>query len=67
MSIPKRQRDLQRLCGPGWSISVTGGNHVMLKHDNGTVIYTGQTPSDRRAVRNLRASLRRVSRTGKEE
>lgn len=44
----------------GWSIEETKRSHIQLKGPNGALIHTGGTPSDHRAVRNLRAQIRRA-------
>lgn len=44
----------------GWVVSRTGSDHIRLKAPNGSNAFTSNTPSDRRAVHNLRAELRRL-------
>jgi predicted RNA binding protein YcfA (HicA-like mRNA interferase family) len=46
----------------GWSLQPTNGGHWKLTHRSGTVVVTGSSPGDRRALANLRAMLRRVER-----
>lgn len=43
----------------GWRLIVTNGGHLKWAAPNGEVVFSSRTPSDRRAVMNLRADLRR--------
>lgn len=43
----------------GWEVTKTRGGHWKFKAPNGDVIFTGSTPSDKRAWLNVRAHLRR--------
>lgn len=49
-------RDLEQR---GWSVEVTGGNHYKLKGPRGQIVFCPGTPSDHRALKNLKAMLRR--------
>lgn len=46
----------------GCAVKMTGASHLRLKHPSGWIVITSQTPSDKRAVRNLVAELRRHAR-----
>ena len=43
----------------GWSVAKTRGNHVKWASPTGAVVFSASTPSDRRAIHNIRAMLRR--------
>lgn len=60
--IPKDQRQLARLAESlGWVIRRTGGGHFQwLSPDGTTIIVTHGTASDWRALRNMKAQLRRA-------
>jgi hypothetical protein len=60
-----------RLCGDyrqvlldaarrGWTVTPTRGGHVKLTFRSGAIVFTGSTPSDWRAGRNLDRQLRRL-------
>jgi len=46
----------------GWCVERTGGGHMRFRSPDPTApfIITSSTPSDQRAVRNMRAMLRRA-------
>jgi predicted RNA binding protein YcfA (HicA-like mRNA interferase family) len=47
----------------GWRVELTRrGGHVRLVHPDGPVVVAASTPSDFRALANLRSMLRRVER-----
>ncbi len=48
----------------GCAVRATGHNHLRLAHPSGWVVVASGTPSDARALRNLRAELRRQARRG---
>lgn len=48
----------------GWVITDTGGNHFKLKHTTGPIVFVSRTASDYRAIRNVRADMRRALRNG---
>jgi hypothetical protein len=54
-------RDLKRIPGVT-QVTVTRGVHYRLLLTNGTVCFTGSTPSDVRSVRNTAARIRRMLR-----
>lgn len=45
---------------PGWTVCTRRGGHVRVQAPDGRVYFTGSSPSDYRAVRALRAGLRRM-------
>jgi predicted RNA binding protein YcfA (HicA-like mRNA interferase family) len=47
----------------GWTISVTNGGHLRLRHPNGATVFTASSPSDRRARTAVAADLRRAERS----
>lgn len=49
---------------PHWRPSPTGSGHLKLTSPTGAVVYAGSTPSNWRALKNLRAQLRRLERGG---
>jgi predicted RNA binding protein YcfA (HicA-like mRNA interferase family) len=53
---------LRNVQASGWQVSVSGGNHLKLKHPSGRTITMAATPSDWRAFANARATLRRELR-----
>lgn len=60
-----KARELVRLAErDGWRVSTTGSNHLRLEHPQASgPVFTGSTPSDRRALHNARAMMKRVMRT----
>jgi hypothetical protein len=44
----------------GWTVRLTGRDHLRFQGPDGQVIFASQTPSDHRAHLNLRAMLRRA-------
>ena len=56
------ERLLRQASACGWQISRTRKSHWLLRHPSGAVVVTGSSPSDGRALANLRAMLRRVER-----
>lgn len=43
----------------GWVISIRTNNHLVWTSPTGAKVYTAATPSDYRAVRNIRRDLRK--------
>lgn len=44
----------------GWTVGITGGNHLRWTHTaSGEVVFSAATPSDRRAILNIRKTLGR--------
>jgi predicted RNA binding protein YcfA (HicA-like mRNA interferase family) len=60
------KRDLAKLLpaarARGWQVAPTCGGHWKLTHPGGGIVVTSSSPSDHRALANLRAQLRRVER-----
>lgn len=46
----------------GWTVKRGGNGHWKCRHVNGALVVMGSTPSDRRALKNFRARLRRAVR-----
>lgn len=44
----------------GWSVKVRRNSHYKITNPEGESYYCGSTPSDVRAVKNVRAALRRM-------
>lgn len=42
----------------GWSVSLSNGNHLKWVAPNGKVIFTSKTPSDARAIDNIKRDLK---------
>jgi predicted RNA binding protein YcfA (HicA-like mRNA interferase family) len=54
---------LRSAAARGWRVELTRrGAHVRLVHPSGAVVVAAGTPSDCRALANLRAQLRRIER-----
>lgn len=51
----------------GWEVARTNGGHFRWKHPNGSIVFTGSTPSDRRALKNIETHLRRVERQAEQD
>jgi hypothetical protein len=47
----------------GGSVTTTRGNHLRIELPQGGTVYTSSTPSDWRSLKNMQATLRRMSRT----
>ncbi len=59
--IPRLWRDLARHAQTaGWTIRRTRNSHLVWTSPAGARLVTSCSPSDRRAVRNHRAALRRA-------
>lgn len=60
MIVPKDFRPLAKAARKqGWTLATRGSGHISWTAPSGFVHYSESTPSDVRAVRNLRAALRR--------
>lgn len=44
----------------GWEIVKTNGGHFKWTHPDGAIMFTAQTPSDPRAIKNIESRIRRV-------
>jgi hypothetical protein len=62
--MTKKMRRLLRDLRPDVPLVIedTRGGHIKLILPNGAVVYCAGTPSDRRTVRHVRASIRRAMR-----
>lgn len=59
----KRLREIAAIFGPlGWTWSITNGGHVRWTHASGAIVFAAYSPSDHRAVRNLKSQLRRMTK-----
>ena len=47
----------------GWTVTRTGGDHYRWQGPCGQLVFSASTPSDRRGLSNLRATLRREGLT----
>jgi hypothetical protein len=45
----------------GWKIDKTNGGHLRFRGPKGELVYSASTPSDWRALANLRAQLKRAT------
>ncbi len=64
-SIGKMRREIARL---GWRTERTLGGHLRCSHPGAAhYIYAASTPSDYRAWKNLRASMKRALKAGEQE
>lgn len=62
MSIQKQLKQLQqKYAARGWSFQYTGAGHFKCSHAKGFT-HIGSTLSDRRAIQNIEAQLRRIER-----
>lgn len=56
-------KDLEQLIkrgrSEGWAVEKTNGGHVKWTHTDGEFMFSAQTPSDWRAIRNIAAILDR--------
>jgi hypothetical protein len=60
----RTMRDLAREYGA--TLDVTGSCHYRLRLPSGAIVFAPGTPSDWRALRNVRAELRRAAEQVKE-
>jgi predicted RNA binding protein YcfA (HicA-like mRNA interferase family) len=58
-AVRSRIRELLR---DGWVVSLTGNNHVKLRHPNGRFVVTPLTSDKSRTLRDLNARVARVER-----
>jgi hypothetical protein len=59
MSMLKELRSLLELATQqGWTVEQRNTNHYKLVAPNGKVVFTSSTPSDRRAIENIKRDLR---------
>ena len=56
--MTKELRELARVAeAQGWEVTPTNSGHVRWRPKTGGLYFSGGTPSDKRALRNLRAAL----------
>ena len=61
--MPKDLRQfLRSIEDEGWNWHFRRSGHLRLDGPNGEVVFTGGTPTDKRAVKNLRSDMRRETR-----
>jgi hypothetical protein len=59
MSMTKELKSLLELATQqGWRVEQRNTNHYKLVAPNGKVVFTSSTPSDRRAIENIKRDLR---------
>lgn len=59
-ALPGVWRELaERAVSQGWSINLTGSDHIRWVSPSGVVVISSQTPSDHRSFKNTRAELAR--------
>lgn len=67
-SQPKRgmHKDLRQFLRSiekdGWGWHIRRNGHLRLDGPNGEVVFTGGTPTDNRAIKNLRSDMRRETK-----
>jgi predicted RNA binding protein YcfA (HicA-like mRNA interferase family) len=62
MSNPLRREVIREAVRAGWSATLTRGSHVKLVHASGAIVICAGTSGDCRAIRHVRAELRRQLR-----
>lgn len=61
MSAPLRQPIVLELQAAGWEVALSKKNHLRATHPRATApLFLGGTPSDRRAVANVRSQAKRL-------
>jgi hypothetical protein len=61
------RRDIEKILSieaPGSKLTITGGGHIRITLPNGAPVFCASTPSDGRALRNVRTIIRRCLRSG---
>jgi predicted RNA binding protein YcfA (HicA-like mRNA interferase family) len=61
---PSLERLLRQASACGWQVTRTRGGHGRLLHPGGGTVMMSGTPSDRRALLNMRVQMRRVAERG---
>jgi hypothetical protein len=56
------KQQLRQAEAHGWQVTHTRNGHWRLLYPGGGVVVTSSTPSDHRALANLRAQMRRAER-----
>src|SRR5690349_17425422 len=62
--IEQLRREMRRR---GWRISTTGSGHLLWRGPGGERVVTSLTPSNKRAIKQIRADLRRETRMAEEQ
>lgn len=57
---------LQEVEADGWSWELRRSGHLKLTGPSGEIAFAAATPSDRRALQNIRSDMRRATRQVKE-
>lgn len=58
----KTHREIERLAkAHGYTVGRTSGSHLELSREGYPTLHFGTTPSDYRAIRNLRGQMRRAT------
>lgn len=61
--LSKDTRAVVRQCvRTGWTLDGTGSGHVRLTHPSGSIITVASSPSDWRALQDLKARVRRAEK-----
>jgi len=59
-ALPRVWRELaEKAVAQGWSINLTGSDHIRWVSPSGVIVTSSQTPSDHRSFKNTRAELAR--------
>lgn len=59
-SLGEMRRIRDAATAAGWTVATSGGNHLRwTPPDGGACVFTSATPSDRRALQNMRRDFRR--------
>ena len=53
---------IKELKPEGWTAELTRGDHIALVHPRYGKVFCSQTPSDRRALQNIRQEIRAAQR-----
>lgn len=60
-ALPKVWREIaEKAVAQGWSIALTGSDHIRWVSPSGVIVTSSQTPSDHRSIKNTRAELARI-------
>lgn len=60
MRVPREYRDLmEKAKSQGWTLSLSGGMHLIWRSPTGVKVFSSSSPSDHRAVKNVKRDLKR--------
>lgn len=60
MKINREFRELREIAeGQGWVVTIRNNGHLAWTSPSGAKVYTSATPSDHRAVQNIKRDLRK--------